>query len=88
MADLVLALDAVTTTGGFLLVLALILPVGAVLLAFVAGGRHVERVAFATMPLGFAIAVAILLGSKLIWWATERAWGKFSPPDRVHERGH
>ena len=26
----------------------------------------------------FAIAVAILLGSKLIWWATERAWGKFS----------
>ena len=27
----------------------------------------------------FAIAAAILLGSKLIWWATERAWGKFSP---------
>jgi len=26
----------------------------------------------------FAIAVAILLGSKLIRWATERAWGKFS----------
>ena len=35
----------------------------------------------------FAIAVAILLGSKLIWWATERAWGKFSLPDRAHERG-
>jgi len=25
-----------------------------------------------------AIAVAIRLGSRLIWWATERAWGKFS----------
>jgi len=24
------------------------------------------------------LAVVILLGSKLIWWATERAWGKFS----------
>jgi len=25
-----------------------------------------------------AIAVAIPVGSKLIWWATERAWGKVS----------
>ena len=25
-----------------------------------------------------ALAGVILLGSKLIWWATERAWGKFS----------
>ena len=41
-----------------------------------------------TLTEWFAIAVAILLGSKLIRWATERAWGKFSPPDRVHERGH
>jgi hypothetical protein len=24
------------------------------------------------------LASIILLGSKLIWWATERAWGKFS----------
>ena len=51
-------LDAVTTTGGFLLVLSIVVPVAGVLLAFVAGGRHVERVAFATMPLGLAIAVA------------------------------
>jgi hypothetical protein len=27
-----------------------------------------------------ALAVIILVGSKLIWWATERAWGKFSYP--------
>jgi hypothetical protein len=25
-----------------------------------------------------ALAAVILLGSKLIWWATERAWGRFS----------
>ena len=24
------------------------------------------------------LACVILLGSKIIWWATERAWGKFS----------
>jgi hypothetical protein len=24
------------------------------------------------------LAGVILLGSKLIWWETERAWGKFS----------
>ena len=25
-----------------------------------------------------ALACVILLGGKLVWWATERAWGKFS----------
>jgi hypothetical protein len=25
-----------------------------------------------------ALGGVILLGSRLIWWATERAWGKFS----------
>jgi hypothetical protein len=25
-----------------------------------------------------ALAVIILAGSKIIWWATERAWGRFS----------
>lgn len=24
------------------------------------------------------LAIFIVLGSKIIWWATERAWGKFS----------
>ena len=49
------------TTGGFLLVLSIVVPVAGVLLAFVAGGRHVERVALAIMPLGLAIAVAIVV---------------------------
>jgi hypothetical protein len=32
-----------------------------------------------SMPLAgwVALAAAILLGSRLIWWATEHAWGKF-----------
>ena len=59
MPDPALVLDAVTTMGGFLLVLALVVPVASVLLAFVAGGHHVERIALATMPFGLAIAVAI-----------------------------
>ena len=45
--------------GGFLLVLSLVVPVAGMLLAFAAGGRQVERIALATMPLGLAIAVAI-----------------------------
>ena len=51
--------DTVTTTGAFLLVLALVVPVVSVLIAFVAGGRHAERIALATLPLGLAIAIAI-----------------------------
>jgi hypothetical protein len=26
------------------------------------------------------LAALILLGDKIIWWATERAWGTFSAP--------
>jgi formate hydrogenlyase subunit 3/multisubunit Na+/H+ antiporter MnhD subunit len=53
-------LDA-TTQGGFLLVLSIVVPVTGVLLAFAAGGRQVEWIALATMPVGLAIAVAILV---------------------------
>jgi len=74
------ALVDVSTTGGFLLVLSLVVPVAGVLLAFAAGGRHVQRVAFATMPLGFAIAVAIAVtlrqtGSPLVYLL-----GGWAPP--------
>ncbi|HEY7844295.1 MAG TPA: proton-conducting transporter membrane subunit, partial [Bradyrhizobium sp.] len=61
------ALDATTTTGGFLLVLSIVVPVAGVLLAFVLGDRYVRLVACAIIPLGLAIAVAILValpGSK------------------------
>jgi formate hydrogenlyase subunit 3/multisubunit Na+/H+ antiporter MnhD subunit len=46
-------------TGGFLLVLSVVVPVAGVLLAFAAGGRHVERIAPLAMALGLAIALAI-----------------------------
>jgi formate hydrogenlyase subunit 3/multisubunit Na+/H+ antiporter MnhD subunit len=47
------------TTGGFLLVLSVVVPVMGALLAFAAGGRGLERIALATLPLGLAIAMAI-----------------------------
>jgi len=48
-----------TSPAGFLLVLAIIVPVIGMVVALVAGGRHAERIALATLPLGAAIAVAI-----------------------------
>jgi hypothetical protein len=56
-----LPLDATTTTAGFLLVLSIVIPVTGVLLAFIAGDRHVRLVACAIIPFGLAIAVAILV---------------------------
>ena len=50
---------AVSTPSGFLLVLALVLPVTGSLLALALGGRHAERIALALMPAGLVIAVAI-----------------------------
>jgi multicomponent Na+:H+ antiporter subunit D len=54
--------DMVTTTGAFLLVLSIAVPVASVLLAFAAGGRQVERIALMSMPLGLVIAMAIAVG--------------------------
>lgn len=54
------ALDATTTPSGFLLVLSIAIPIAGVLLAFVLGERHIRLVAFATIPLGLVIVVAIL----------------------------
>ncbi len=54
--------EAITasTPGGFLLVLALVLPVAGLLLGLVLGGRWAERVALALMPFGLALALAIV----------------------------
>ena len=69
-----------TTTGAFLLVLALVVPVVGVLLAFVAGGRHVERIALATMPLGLAIAVAIAVALRRTGGPLVYLLGGWAPP--------
>jgi multicomponent Na+:H+ antiporter subunit D len=61
MMQPILVLDAVAMGGSLLLVLSLVVPVGAILLAFVIGGRHVERVAFVAMAFGFANTIAILV---------------------------
>jgi formate hydrogenlyase subunit 3/multisubunit Na+/H+ antiporter MnhD subunit len=50
---------AATTPGGFLLVLALLLPVTGALVALVLGGRHAERIALVLMPVGLALAIVI-----------------------------
>ncbi len=50
-----------TTAAGFLLVLSIVAPVTGVLLAFALGDRHVRTVAFTVMPLGLAIAGAVVL---------------------------
>src|SRR5580693_253837 len=47
------------TAGGFLLILAIVLPIMGALLSLTLGGRHAERIALALMPAGLAVAVAI-----------------------------
>jgi len=50
-----------TTASGYLLVLAVMWPVAGILLSFVVRGRHVERVAWIVLPVGFVIAGAALI---------------------------
>ncbi len=45
--------------GGFLLVLALMLPAAGVLLAMVLGGRRAEQIALVLLPVGLALSLAI-----------------------------
>jgi multicomponent Na+:H+ antiporter subunit D len=49
-----------TTAGGYLLVLAIVLPVTGILLAFVLGGRHAERIVLLLLPAGLGVAAAVL----------------------------
>src|SRR5262245_3686475 len=68
------------TAGGFLPVLAIVLPVAGVLLSLALGGRQAERVALALMPIGLAVAVAIAVGV----WRTRNILqylvGSWDPP--------
>jgi len=49
----------VTTADGYLLVLAVIVPVIGILLSIAFGGRYVERIALVLLVAGLAIAIAI-----------------------------
>ena len=53
-----------TTANGYLLVLAIMLPVIGILLSLAAGGRYVERIAMVLLPVGLVIAAAIF---GLVW---------------------
>lgn len=78
MSALTLALA--TNPGGYLLVLAIILPVIGMLLSLVAGGRAAERIALAIMPAGVGIALAIAISV----WSDQAALvyilGGWKPP--------
>jgi multicomponent Na+:H+ antiporter subunit D len=63
-----------------LLVLSLVVPIAGALLAFAAGGRWVDRIALATMPLGLAIAVAIADGLRQADGPLVYLLGGWSPP--------
>ena len=51
--------DRLTTPGGLLLALAVLVPFIGVLAGLVLGGRNAQRVAFLTMAVGFGVAVAV-----------------------------
>lgn len=52
--------DAVTTPGGALLILVLAVPIAGLLLAFLAGGRHAERIALTAVAIGVVVTGAIM----------------------------
>ncbi len=75
-----LALADTATASGFLLVLAIVLPVTGALVSFVLGGRHAERITLVLMPAGLGLAVAILVA---VWHTGESLLylvGGFRPP--------
>ncbi len=73
-------ISAGTTPGGFLLVLALALPVAGVLIALLLGGRCAERVAIVVMPFGLAVAGAIAVGVWRSQKVLQYVIGDWKPP--------
>jgi formate hydrogenlyase subunit 3/multisubunit Na+/H+ antiporter MnhD subunit len=71
---------SMSTPGGSLLVLAIVLPGVGALLALVAGGRAVERIALATMPPGLALAVAIAMALAQSGRPVVYLLGAWTPP--------
>jgi hypothetical protein len=64
MTDAGIVASVMSTNSGFLLVLALIIPLVGALLSFVCGGRQVERIALGVMPLRLAITLAVASASR------------------------
>jgi multicomponent Na+:H+ antiporter subunit D len=73
-------LSAAPAAGGFLLVLAIMLPAAGVLFALLLGGQHAERIALALTPIGLAVALAI---AAIVWRSRgvlQYVIGGWSPP--------
>ena len=64
MIATVITLSDKTTANGYLLVLAIILPVIGILLSLAVGGRYVERIAMVLLLAGLAVAAAVF---GLVW---------------------
>lgn len=75
-----------TTPGGFLLAFALALPVLAMLLAFVAGGRHAGRIALLALLTGLLLSLAIATHVLRSGQALILALGGWAPPLGVELR--
>ena len=69
-----------TTLGGFLLVLAIMLPATGVLLALLAGGRQAERIALAILPVGLIVSLAIAALISHTGQSLGYAFGGWAPP--------
>ncbi|PPE79000.1 NADH-quinone oxidoreductase subunit J [Kaistia algarum] len=69
-----------TTAGGFLLVLAILVPIAGILLIWSLGSRQTERIALATLAVGAALAFAI--GAELLGTARPVIYlvGGWKPP--------
>ena len=74
------------TPGGFLLPLALMTPAVGVLIAMAVGGRHAHRVVLATVPVGLALAVAIVVHLARSGEALQYLLGAWPPPLGVRLR--
>jgi multicomponent Na+:H+ antiporter subunit D len=72
--------NAVTTTGGSLLVLSVVIPVAGVLLAFVLGDRYIRLVAWAAILFGLAPVVGILVTVPLSGGTIVYLLGNWTPP--------
>jgi formate hydrogenlyase subunit 3/multisubunit Na+/H+ antiporter MnhD subunit len=72
--------ESVATPDGFLLVLALVVPMAGVLAAFTLGGRHAERAVLLALPAGLGVATAIAVRVARRDDALVYALGAWSPP--------
>ena len=73
-------LPEATTVGGFLLVLALVLPFVGVLAALTLGGRHARTVTMLTLPLGLVLSLAIVVEAVRSGQTLVYLLGGWAPP--------